>query len=121
MRRTTKQKVMMEKAISGFETFFTAEELFSSMNEEIGIATIYRFLNDEKKNGNLHSYLCERKTLYSKNKTNHCHFICSECNRITHIDIEKIDFLKKDIPGKMCHFQIDVYGVCNDCQKRIKR
>jgi len=123
-KRLTRQKKDIIDSIGSFETFFTADDLFDSVakkNDDIGIATVYRFLNDERKNGRIHSYSCGRKTLYSRNRTNHCHFVCSVCGKTRHIDIEKIDFLKKDIPGKICHFQIDVYGVCDSCGEKVRR
>ena len=97
-KRLTRQKKDIIDSIGSFETFFTADDLFDSVakkNDDIGIATVYRFLNDERKNGRIHSYSCGRKTLYSRNRTNHCHFVCSVCGKTRHIDIEKIDFLKR--------------------------
>ena len=46
---------------------------------------------------------------------NHSHFICEKCGIKKHIDIKNIDFIKKNIPGSICHFQVDVTGVCDKC------
>ncbi|MBI2103148.1 transcriptional repressor [Candidatus Woesearchaeota archaeon] len=116
--RTTKQKQLVEREIASFHSFFHAEELYqrvSQKNPKIGIATIYRFLNNLAKNGEIHSFLCNRKTLYSNSKKNHCHFICERCGDIKHISLTKVDFLYQQIKEEICHVQIDVTGICKKC------
>ncbi|MCA9487936.1 MAG: transcriptional repressor [Nanoarchaeota archaeon] len=118
--RKTKQKEILEKEINKIESFFTAEDLLEKANkidEKIGIATIYRFLKELTKKGELHSYLCNRKKIYSKNKKSHCHFKCKRCGKSSHINIESLDFLKKQIKSPICHFQIDITGTCENCLK----
>ena len=118
--RKTKQKELMQSEILKFTSFFTADELYNKIKEKdhnIGIATVYRFLKDLRRKKELHSYICNRKMIYSREKNNHCHFICQRCNQITHFSIDKIDFLKTKIKGYICHFQIDVYGICEECLK----
>jgi len=118
--RKTKQKELIQSEISTFTSLFTAEELFDKIKKKdntIGIATVYRLLKDLRKKKELHSYVCERRMIYSREKNNHCHFICQKCDQIKHFNIEKIDFLKSKIKGEICHFQIDVHGICEKCLK----
>ncbi len=120
LSRQTKQKAIVERHILNFKTFFTAEELYSQIIKEdakIGIATIYRFLKDLRKKGLLHSYTCNRKILYSAKQKSHCHFTCEKCSQISHFDIKKIDFIKEKAYGDVCHFQLDITGICNNCKK----
>ena len=119
--RQTHQKEIINEEIKKFSSFFTADELLEKANKKdkkIGIATIYRFLKEAVNSGTLHSYTCERKTIYSLGKKSHCHFICEKCGKIEHIEIKNIDFIKKQISGSVCHFQIDVTGICEKCEKR---
>ncbi|HYD02672.1 MAG TPA: transcriptional repressor [Alphaproteobacteria bacterium] len=119
--RNTKQKEQLAEASLKFSSMFTAEELLEKAQKDIknlGIATVYRFLNDSVKNGSLHSYTCDRKTIYSNHQNNHSHFICEKCGKKMHIDIKNIDFIKKNIPGSICHFQVDVSGVCDNCRNK---
>jgi Fur family ferric uptake transcriptional regulator len=121
--RKTKQKELIESEVKTFTSLFTADELFDKIKKKdntIGIATVYRLLKDLRKKKELHSYVCERKMIYSREKNNHCHFICQKCDQITHFNIEKIDFLKSKIKGDICHFQIDVHGICDKCLKNNK-
>lgn len=115
--RKTKQKEVLYEEIKKVTSFFTAEELFKKVNKkEIGLATIYRFLGDLVQKREISSYVCERKTIYSRDKKSHCHFICEKCGGKSHIEINSLDFIKKKIEGSICHFQIDIYGFCITCK-----
>jgi Fur family ferric uptake transcriptional regulator len=119
--RNTKQKEVIEQILSSMNSFFTAEDIYKLVKKkdnQIGIATVYRFLNGLKKENKLYSYICDRKTLYSKEKKSHCHFTCEKTGKIIHFDIDNIDFLKKvkeKIPGSITSFQLEVRGVCEKC------
>ncbi len=119
--RQTKQKELLSEEVKKFNSFFTAEELLTKANKKdskIGIATIYRFLSDLVNKRQIHSYVCNRKTIYSIQDNSHCHFICEKCGRIEHIHVSSLDFIKNKINGSICHFQIDVNGLCNECSKK---
>ena len=119
MKRTTKQRQLIEKETTNFNSFFNAEELYKKVvkkNPKIGIATVYRFLNDLAKSGEIHSYTCDRRTIYSNSRKNHCHFRCEKCGNIKHIELKKLDFLQKQVKGEICHFQIDITGICEECE-----
>ena len=119
--RNTKQKEIIQKGIESFTNFFTAEELYSKVvkiDSSVGIATIYRLLKNLRERRKLHSYICERKTIYSKENHSHSHYICQICNKMFHFNVKNIDFIKKEIPGGICHFQIEVSGVCDSCSKQ---
>ena len=118
MKRATPQKKLIEQEIISFNSFFHAEELYHKVykkNSRIGIATIYRFLHDLSKKGEIHSFQCNRKTLYSNSKKNHCHFTCEKCGERKHLNIKRLDFLNQQVDGEICHFQIDITGICKKC------
>ena len=93
--RNTKQKEVILQEIARTKTFFTAEDLYEKLKaQKISQATIYRLLKTVKDNGDLYSYVCDRRQLYSKEKKSHCHFVCEETGKIIHFNIENIDFLK---------------------------
>jgi len=120
-KRNTRQKELLLSLVSNIRVFFTAEDIFKKIQKthpSIGIATIYRFLNEIKSAGLIHSYTCNRKTIYSNHEHNHSHFICEKCGKLQHINIKNMDFIKTAIPGTICHFQIEVYGICELCKKK---
>ena len=120
-KRRTRQKQLIEEEIRKFETFFTAEEVYervSRRDPRIGIATVYRYLNDTEREDRPHSFYCDRHRVYSFNRDNHCHFECKVCKRVRHFNIDRIDFLKSAVGSGICHFQIDVVGICEECAAR---
>jgi len=119
--RNTKQKELLHKELENMRDFFSADDFHLQILKKmpnIGIATIYRFLNEKVKNNQLHSYYCDKRAVYSNSKNNHCHYICQKCGKKQHIDIKNIDSIRKSINGTICHFQIDVYGICETCGKK---
>ncbi len=118
--RRTRQKDILDSEIIKAEVFFTAEDLLERVKKidaSIGIATIYRYLKQKIIENELHSYSCRGKKLYSVEKRNHSHFICKKCGKTIHLDIADISAIKNSIRGEICHFQLDVYGVCENCKK----
>lgn len=119
-KRETKQKKEIENIISKTNKLFTSEEIYSRIkNKGIGIATVYRFLKEMEKNREIHSFICNRKKLYSKKGISHSHFICEVCGVKRHIEIDKVDFLKKFLQEDLCHVQIELSGICSNCKKQI--
>lgn len=117
--RNTYQKELLNEEVGKFNSFFNAEDLFKKVirrDKNIGIATVYRFLRDLTERRKIHSFICDRKTIYSIGRKNHCHFICEKCGKIEHIDINSLDFVKNKVNGAICHFQIDINGICNKCK-----
>lgn len=121
--RNTKQKEILEREYKKQKGFFTSEELFKSTRKEdktLGIATVYRFLKEKKKQNKIYSYICDRKTVYSNKESSHCHYICEKTGRIIHFNLSNIDFLKEiksKIPGSINSFQIEIKGICDECKK----
>jgi Fur family ferric uptake transcriptional regulator len=121
--RKTRQKELIQAETNNFVSLFTAEELFDKVRKKdssIGIATVYRFLKELRKKRELHSYVCDRRMVYSRQKNSHCHFICQKCGQVIHFDVDRVDFLKRKIRGDICHFQIDVHGICDECLHKTK-
>ncbi|MFA5258726.1 MAG: transcriptional repressor [Candidatus Pacearchaeota archaeon] len=120
--RKTRQKELMESLVNQMNVFFSAEDFFKIVQKkdpQMGIATVYRFLNSLKKKNKLHLYTCDRRTLYSREKNSHCHYICEKTGKIIHFDIDSLDFLKKikdKIPGTITSFQLEIRGTCEKCK-----
>jgi len=120
--RQTKQKEIIGKSFDKIKGFFTAEDLhkFAMMyDSKIGIATIYRFLNELKREDKVYFYTCERRIIFSKEKNSHCHYICEKTGKIIHFNLDNLDFLnvvKKKIPGSITSVQLEIKGVCDNCK-----
>lgn len=110
--RTTKQKMFLENALPSLGNFFSAQSLYdiaSKEGKEIGIATIYRFLNSKVEKGDLFVYQCGNKSVFSS-KRSHCHFIDEASGEIRHIDLKSLDFLKELELGDISSVDIEIKG-----------
>ncbi len=115
--RHTKQKKLLQHELNSFQYFFTAEDLYDRVKKhDIGIATVYRFLKEMAKGNRIHSYKCDKKTVYSLSSSSHFHFTCQKCGETSHIKIDSVQFLRDALKEKICHFQINVEGICRQCQ-----
>ncbi|HLC52103.1 MAG TPA: transcriptional repressor [Candidatus Nanoarchaeia archaeon] len=118
MKRMTKQKRLLYEEIKRLSSFFDAYDFYNQISKtypKVGIATIYRFLNNLENDGEIHAFFCNNKKIYSSNKTSHAHFKCEKCEKLEHINIKKVDFLKETYNGEVCHFQIELTGICSEC------
>ncbi len=118
MKRMTKQKKILHNALNSFKSFFNVEDLHAKIEPyNLGIATVYRFLKNLEENQEIHSYICNNRKIYSLHKQSHIHFTCEKCNQKKHLDVKNVDFLHHITEDEVCHFQIDVHGVCGKCKK----
>ena len=120
MRRMTKQKKILYEEIKQLSSFFDAYELHARVMQKdrgVGLATIYRFLSMLENEGEIHSFMCANKKIYSNSKKSHAHFKCERCGKLKHIQIRNVDFLNESIDDDICHFQIELTGVCSECKQ----
>lgn len=120
MGRITVQKKNLHDEINKTKSFFNAYELHERVAKKsgkIGLATIYRFLNSMEDEGKIHSFICNKKKVYSIDKTSHAHFRCEKCGKMKHLEIKNAEFLSRFTSEDICHFQIEVSGICSDCKK----
>lgn len=115
--RRTAQYDALVALVKEFSGFFDAKELLAKAKQKgisAGQATIYRFLDDARIEGVVHCFNCDGRLIYSRTKKQHSHFICEMCKKQFHIDV-KPSLRGASLPGKVCHAQVDVYGVCDGC------
>lgn len=121
LSRSTRQKALLAEIIARCNGFFTGDEVFAKASEKdrsLGLATVYRYLKEQREQGKLHVYSCGRRLLYAREERNHCHFQCEVCGTLSHFSLTKLDFLQGHVPGNVCHVQLDVHGVCENCRQR---
>ena len=123
----TKQKEeLLQYLKDNKNSFVSAEDIEKYVEKEkinIGLTTIYRFLNSLEEQGKLRVELKEHTKFYqyiSEDCENHYHLKCKECGQITHLDCEELEEIKEHI-FKDHKFIIDskfeIYGLCNKCYK----
>ena len=111
----------------------TAEEIlkhFNSIGEDIGKATVYRFLNDLVKESIVKKYMVEGRncSCYQYVDGQHCkehfHLKCEKCNKIIHLECNEFKDVQNHI-AKEHDFELDniktvFYGICNNCKNDCK-
>lgn len=120
-QRATKQRSAIERIFSRIPRPLSPTEIHEEAQEEVprlGIATVYRALNDMVEEGVLRSVdLPGQPSRYEKaDLDHHHHFHCQGCDRV--FDLEGC-LLKKDIhlPGGFIlkSHDITLNGLCPEC------
>lgn len=121
--RQTLQKEAVASEITRLDGLFAAQELHRRVRRrhpDVGQATIYRQLKEMSRRGELHHFRHGRTMVYSAHPNNVVHFICERCAAARPIRLQQVDFIglvQKQTGRKVCHFQLDVFGVCEKCCK----
>lgn len=125
--KVTPQRLVILKVLHGNRKHITAQELFEKVqkeNEDIGFATVYRFLKDlagvksvtEVRMGGMPA----RYELTPKK--HHDHMTCTECGRIVEFENKSIESLQEKVAHqygfKLTHHVLELYGICPACQTK---
>jgi len=124
----TEQREIVLSILLSADGHLTAEEIYNNIKKEypksnVGIATVYRalsFLEEVELIASI-NFGAEGKKYESNMKSHHDHLICTECNSIIEFvddEIEKRqDKIAKANKFKITSHSMQLYGVCQDCQK----
>lgn len=128
MERKTKQKEIIIKYLEeNSNKHLLISQIQSDLKNEIGLATIYRLIDNLIKEGSVTKIPCENKQGYCykynvKNNdcSDHYHLICEKCNKLYHYESKDVKKLEKKIKQDE-QFEIDnskvvFYGICKECQ-----
>lgn len=117
--RATRQKRLLAACVEEQEGFFSARDVAQQV-PAVGTATIYRFLVAAARRGALHTYRCGGRRIYSRERRSHCHFTCTRCGAVQHIDLKSLDLPTGAVDGQVCHVQLDLTGRCSTCSEKHK-
>ncbi|MDR0806257.1 MAG: ferric iron uptake transcriptional regulator [Enterobacteriaceae bacterium] len=106
----------------------SAEDLYKrliDMGEEIGLATVYRVLNQFDDAGIVtrHNFEGGKSVFELTQKHHHDHLICLECGRVIEFSDEFIEQHQREIAAKynieLTNHSLYLYGKCSagDCRK----
>ena len=124
--KTEQRKELLDYMIKNSKKFVKADEIekhLKNNNINIGLTTIYRFLNSLEKQGKVRVELREHTKYYqyiSEECNNHYHLQCKKCGKLIHLHCDEIEELKVHI-AKKHDFEIDsmatIIGICSECQE----
>ena len=124
----TKQKNIIIDYIKNVKNDFTIKDIYNSLNKEIGLTTIYRFIDELLEHDEIAKTIGDDNITYyhyleNCNEDNHFYLKCDNCGEMIHVDCDCIKELShhitnnhKFIPSKK---NIIIPGTCDKC-KRIK-
>ena len=114
--KLTKQRKLIFDIIDEYDEV-TFKDIKNKCNNEMNNSTIYRIIELFLDNNIIVKTLND-EIYYSINKNEHKHYIyCVKCHKKTLINICPIDSIK-NTGYKVLSHQIQINGICNDCQKK---
>ena len=123
--RITSQKKVILDYLQGVTTHPTAEEIYNKVREKlprISRGTVYRILNNLKKNGDVQEISTKDVTFFDGDTSDHSHFICQGCGAVFDIfdECSKCEIIKKKKTkvGKINNYRIYFYGICKNCKRK---
>ena len=122
----TKQKDLLLNIIKKQKQEFNVKDIYNELNREIGLTTIYRFVDKLVNDGILNKTVGEDNTMYYQYLDTcecHNHFFlkCTNCGNLTHVDCDCIEELNNHIRNNHKFIpntdHIIINGICNKCNK----
>jgi len=121
----TGQRELLLNTISHENGEFTVKDI--SNKTDVGLTTIYRFIDKLVKEGKLKKEIGNDNTTYYQyleecDCDDHFYLKCTSCGELTHVDCECIDSLSKHIKKKhnfkLNRENIIIEGLCSKCNRR---
>ena len=128
MSYNTKQKNKILKIVKSINKEFTIKDIYKELNGDVGLTTIYRFINNLVKDNNLNKITGEDNITYyeylkSCNKDNHFYLKCNHCLKLIHIDCDCIKEIEKHILNNHNFYinnqKIVINGICSKCWRNV--
>lgn len=132
MYRTKQAEKILAYVQKMSEEHITAKniaEYFANVGENIGLATIYRHLDQMVAKGIVKKYMLDRSTgacfqflpadkIYSER----FHLKCEKCGKLVHFEGSEFANIQEHLAKKhgfaINHLKTVLYGLCNECNKQ---
>lgn len=129
--KTRQKEIILNLFLENKDKHLTAAEIVNHINkndENIGTATVYRYLDKLVSNGVIRKYFLDDKTsacyqyIDPEHKCHeHFHLKCLVCGKLMHLDCDHMQTVSEHILAEH-GFTVDnsrtvLYGRCKDCEK----
>ena len=129
-KRKTPERFAVLEGMYSFENHFTIDELEKRLHHEmhfrVSRPTLYNTINLflELRFIVRHNFFGATKYEVTKNDANHCHQVCTQCGKVTEVEIPGVEALinqtrllrfRKEI------YTLYIYGVCSSCLAKQTR
>ena len=119
--RPTPQRIAVFQFLDEHRIHASADMIFETLSKEFpsfSKTTIYNSINALEEGGLIRPVYIEGEfKRYDANTTDHGHFKCLRCGKITDFLLKEPDFWRESLPefhAKQC--DVFVYGVCSHCE-----
>lgn len=123
----TVQKEKIIEVIKNYNHDFTINDIYNSLDNQVGLTTIYRMINKLIDEGMVSKLVNDNKDTYYQylgkcEHNNHFYLKCDKCGNLEHVDCDCIIDLYNHINQKH-QFMINknkiiINGLCNKCSRR---
>jgi Fur family ferric uptake transcriptional regulator len=128
--KKTKGRAIIIRELETRKDHFNAENLYFTLHQKgmkVSRPTIYRTLKLLEKLRIIERFDIKRNIFFYEppsQKRDHGHMICEQCGKIMDFSSNGLETLKsevcKDKDFKLENISVQVFGLCNDCQKASK-
>ena len=128
--RITPQRMAVLKIIATSTKHPSIEQIYEQVKRDFpmtSLATIYKTINTLEQMGEVREItLHDGGNRYDGYEpAPHPHFVCTECGKISDVDIANLTQLADEVAEKygyqIYNQRLDFFGVCSDCQKTITK
>jgi Fur family transcriptional regulator, ferric uptake regulator len=129
-KRNTWQKSAVKHALTESKGFVSAQQLhlvLKNHGSTIGLATVYRALNDLIDQGDADSLQSQDGEVLFRacGEGHHHHLICRNCGKTVEIEANRVeswaDQVAKEHGFSDPSHTIDIFGLCAPCQKKVAK
>ncbi len=125
MKRNTWQREAVREALGEADGFVSAQTLHAALKgsgSTVGLATVYRALNDLAVEGDADSLQQDGESLYRACTpgTHHHHLICRSCGTTVEIAADEVEEWAQRVAAQHGFTRpqhvVDVFGLCPNCR-----
>jgi Fur family ferric uptake transcriptional regulator len=123
-KRSTWQKAAIRDQLNEFNGFLSAQELYQrllTLNQKVGLTTIYRVLAELEATAEADSLTLEDgETKYRAcGSHHHHHLVCQKCGRAAEFDLPGFENAALEIAKRHgftgVQHSIELFGICAEC------
>lgn len=123
-RRNTNQRAEILQALTGTDEFISAQELHATLRAQgsgIGLATVYRAVQDLAGSGDLDTVRKGTEVLYRQcaDSQHHHHLVCRICGSTEEVEAPGVERWARAVAEEHgftdINHEIELFGVCPRC------
>ena len=122
--RPTRQRRAVAGVMETFDDFRSAQEihaLLTKRNEQVGLSTVYRTLQNLADSGSIDSLRTESgESIYRRCSTSHHHhLVCRACGATVEVEGPAVEKWTRSVAAAHGYSQVshtlEIFGTCGDC------